>query len=389
MPTDEPRLEQALHDAAPDVQTFGVVAQVTRRRTRRARNRRITTAALALVALLAVGTITVLVTRDDCSSPHIATPSSKMHARVVTGGGSVNGDAGEVVDPARVSLSTDVHTLRPPMLVAPSGLMVASYDPGIEGVTPSHVVRINGADAEVVDFKARILSFAEGEGAVWVLTQNHDPTNGHHVPDTFLKRVSASGAPISMPLPPETDLVGPIAAVAGAVWVPVHDGVLQYSPKGTLVRHIPLREADHRVIAMVGKRAVVTDGGGLQSIDTASGVSTELLPPSGVIDVDSRTGWWLVDRGGDVLLGGPDPGNGRSLPRLPVGFHATGFSSSPTRTAVVGTIDGAPAIVLLNDRGVQATVVLENGGDGAALAWTNAHAVRAVSDGKLYEIEVP
>ena len=35
VPTDDPRLEQALHDAAPDVQTHGVVAQVTRRRTRR------------------------------------------------------------------------------------------------------------------------------------------------------------------------------------------------------------------------------------------------------------------------------------------------------------------------------------------------------------------
>ena len=72
MPTDDPRLEQALHDAAPTVPTSGVVTQVARRRTQRRRNRRLTAGALAVVAVLVVGTGTVLVTRDDSSSPHIA-----------------------------------------------------------------------------------------------------------------------------------------------------------------------------------------------------------------------------------------------------------------------------------------------------------------------------
>ena len=67
MPTDDhafddSRLEQALHDAAPTVPTSGVVTQVTRRRTQRRRNRRLTAGALAVVAVLVVGTGTVLVT---------------------------------------------------------------------------------------------------------------------------------------------------------------------------------------------------------------------------------------------------------------------------------------------------------------------------------------
>jgi hypothetical protein len=387
--TDDPRLEQALHAAAPPVAIDDVVAQVARRRTRRRRNRRVTAGALVAVALLGFGALTVVLSRDDGSSPHVATAGAGMRARVVTGGGTVTGDAGAIVEPARVTFDTDVHTLRPPMVATPSGLLVASYDDGIEGVAPSHLVRIDGTHAEVVDFLARILSIAEGEGARWVLTQNHEPTDGHHLPDTFLKRVAEGGAPISIMLPADTDPVGPIAAVAGAVWVPVRDGVLQYSPKATLVRHIPLPDADHRVVVLMGKRAVVTDGGGLQSIDTASGMPTALLPPSGVVDVDGRTGWSLVDRGGAVVVDAADPGDDRPLPRLPTGFQARGFTSSPTRTAVVGTVAGAPAIVLLDADGVRSTVVLEHAGERTAWAWSDEHTVRAVSDGSLFDIAVP
>src|SRR6478735_9145240 len=136
--TDDPRLERALHAAAPDVQTFGVVARVTRRRTRRARNRRITTAALALVALLVVGTITVLVTRDDGSSPHVAAPGARLQARVVRGDSAVRGDAGTTVTPTRVALDQDPRLLREPVLVGATALSVASYDPGADGVALSH-----------------------------------------------------------------------------------------------------------------------------------------------------------------------------------------------------------------------------------------------------------
>jgi len=240
VPTDDPRLEQALHDAAPDVATSDVVAQVTQRRTRRRRNRRLGAGALALVALLVIGTVTVVVTRDDGSTPHIASPGASLQARVVTGDGAVDDDAGATRTPARIELDQDPHLLRPPMSAGSKGLSIASYDPGVEGVTSSYVLRVDGSHVvDVVDLKARILSIAEGEGARWVLTQNWSVTTpGTTVPDTFLKRVTASGVPPSVQLPANADPVGPVAAVGGAVWVPVRDGVLEYDTQHALGRNL-------------------------------------------------------------------------------------------------------------------------------------------------------
>ena len=77
MPTDDPRIEQALHAAAPSVDRADVLARVTDRRVRRRRNRRLTAVASTLAVLLVVGAVTALLTRDDGSSPHIATPGSR------------------------------------------------------------------------------------------------------------------------------------------------------------------------------------------------------------------------------------------------------------------------------------------------------------------------
>jgi len=97
VPTDDSRLEQALRDAAPSVERAGVVAQVAERRVRRQRNRRLAAVASTLVLILVIGTVTVLLTRNNGSSPHIATPGSQLRARIVIGAGSVDGDAGKVV----------------------------------------------------------------------------------------------------------------------------------------------------------------------------------------------------------------------------------------------------------------------------------------------------
>ena len=89
------------------------------------------------------------------------------------------------------------------------------------------------------------MSIAEGEGARWALTQNLRPTGGT-LPDTFLKRIGAVGDPVSTQLPHDADPVGPIAAVGGAVWVPVRDGVLQYDPatrRATCAASRPARAA--------------------------------------------------------------------------------------------------------------------------------------------------
>jgi hypothetical protein len=396
--TDDPRLEQALRDAAPSVATSDVVAQVAQRRVRRRRNRRLGAGALVLAVLLVVGTATVLVTQDhDTSSPHIAAPGADLQARVVTGDGSIDGDAGSTRTPTHVVLDQDAHLLRAPVLVGATAFSVASYDPGPDGVALSHVVRIDGAHVlDVVDLKAHVLSIAEGEGARWVLTQNLRPTGVGTVPDAFLKRVTGPGTPPSVQLPLNADPVGPIAAVGGAVWIPLRDGVLQYDPSGAFVRRVALTDADRRWVAQVGKLAYVTDGSRLRSLDPSAGLGGDTVTYGPEIlglaaaGFDSR-----------VLLAAE--GGGREQARvtrtttrtpevtatLPDGFRPTGLAASTTRMWATGTVDGAPAIALLGARGVRATVVLENASDGAALAWTDTHTVRAVSGGDLYDIAVP
>ncbi|HLM18066.1 MAG TPA: hypothetical protein VK549_09620 [Acidimicrobiia bacterium] len=397
MPSDDARLEQALHDAAPDVETFGVVAQVTHRRTRRRRNRRIAAGALSAVVLLIVGTLAALATRDDGPSTHVAAPGARLEARVISGSDSVEDGAGTHRAPTVVALDRDAHLLRSPVLVGATAISVASYDPGADGAALSHVVRIEGSHVrDIVDFKARIVSIAEGEGARWALTQNLGAT-GSKVPDAFLKRISATGDPISTQLPVNADPVGPITAVGGAVWIPVRDGVLQYDANGTFIRKVTLAVASHRWIAQVGKLAYVTDGNHLRSLDV-SGSTNDTIDYGPEI-----LGLAAASFDGRVLLAAEGGGLeharvARALSRggpvevtasLPDGFMPDGLSSSTTRVWATGAVDGAPAIALLSERGVVATVVLENASDGAALAWTSAHVVRAVSDGELFEITVP
>jgi hypothetical protein len=398
VPTDDPRLEQALHDAAPTVETVGVVAQVTRHRTRRRRNRRITTGALALVALLVVGTITVLVTRDDGTSPHIAAPGARLQARVIDGDGVVDDSAGTLVTPTLVTLDQDPHLLRAPVLAGATAFSVASYDAGADGAALSHVVRIEGTDVrDIVDFKARILSIAEGEGARWALTQNLRASPGGRVPDTFLKRIDVAGDSLSTLLPLDADPVGPIAAVGGAVWVPVRDGVLQYGTNAQFVDKIDLPDAAHRWVAQVGKLAYVTDGTRLRSLAVTGGISDTLNYGPEILGLaaagfDGRV--LLAAEGGvsdHARVARATSGVGREeiTATLPDGLVPDGLAASTSRVWATGTVDGAPAIALLSDRGVIATVVLEHATDGAALAWTGAHTVRVVSDGKLFEITVP
>lgn len=396
MSTDDPRLEQALHDAAPPVASSGVVARIAQRRVRRRRNRRLGAGALVLVVLLAVGTVTALVTRDDdASSPHIAAPGAGLRARVVTGDGATGDGAGALVTPKHVVLDQDARLLRAPMVVGATALSVASYDPGPDGVALSHVVRIDGAQVrDIVDFKAHVLSIAEGEGARWALTQNLRTTGGK-VPDAFLKRIPAAGDPVSVQLPLNADPVGPIAAVGGAVWVPVRDGVLQYDPSGQYVRSIALADASSRWVAQVGKLASVTDGDRLRSLDPSAGLGRDTTSAG-----DQIIG--LAAAGFDSRMLLAAEGGGREHARvtrattrtsettttLPDGFRATGLAASTTRLWATGTVDGSPAIVLLGDGGPRATVVLENADDGA-LVWTDAHTVRAVSGGELFDIAIP
>lgn len=399
MPTDDARLERALHDLAPDVPTAGVVTEVARHRTRRRRTRRLAGGALAVVLLLVVGAVTVVATRDDTPSPHVAAPGARLQARVITGNGAVDGDAGSRTKPTPVVLDEDAHLLRAPVLAGTIGLSSASYDPGVEGVAVSHLVRIDDDKVyDIVTFRAtRVLSIAEGEGARWALTQNYETTGGR-IPDTFLKRIPASNAPVSIPLAQDTDPVGPIAAVGGAVWIPVRDGVLQFDSAGASVRKISLPDADRRWVAQVGKFAYATDGRDLYPLDVAGAKGDPITYGPAILGLAS------VDFDARVLLEGDDGVAEHArvaraqrvagqpvdvTATLPDGFVATGLSASTSRMWATGTVDGSAAIALLTDGGVGATVVLEGSSPGSALAWTSAHTVRAVSDGKLFDITIP
>ena len=72
---------------------------------------------------------------------------------------------------------------------------------------------------------------------------------------------------------------------------------------------------------------------------------------------------------------------------LPAGFQPLRLEASPTRLWVTGTVDGAPAIVLLGDAGVRATVVIQNARQ-AALVWSETNTVTAVTDGRMFTVDL-
>jgi len=175
----------------------------------------------------------------------------------------------------------------------------------------------------------------------------------------------------------------------------VRDGVLQYDPSGRFVRRVPLAEASHRWVAQVGKFAYATDGPRLRSLPVNGGPGDAITFGPEIAGLasagfDSRT---LVRADGVARVVRATSSSTSSTPEvtatLPGGFVPTGLAASTTRFWATGTVDGAPAIALLGDLGVEATVVLDHATDGAALAWTAPHTVRAVSDGELYDITVP
>ncbi len=72
---------------------------------------------------------------------------------------------------------------------------------------------------------------------------------------------------------------------------------------------------------------------------------------------------------------------------LPKGFAATTVTVADGRAWVTGTVDGAPAIVLLRGATCAASVVTENARE-ATLAWSGPDTVTAVTNGALFTIRV-
>jgi hypothetical protein len=396
VPADDLRLERALHEAAPVVDTAGALEQVARKRSRRRRTHRLGAVAAVLGVALVIGATAVLVARDDGSSPHVAVPPAGVSARVVTGDRAVSTTNGQVRLPRPAVLDAPTGTLRAPLYVGTATLSAASDDLDANGLPRSRVVRVDGSDVvDVADFKAQVISITEGEGARWALTRNPRATEGS-LPDTFLKRIGPVGDPVSHQLPIDADPVGPIAAVGGAVWVPVRDGVVQFdAADGHLVRRLDLPAAAHRWVGLAGKGAYVTDGGALRRLDPALGLADRVDVGPEIIGLAAR------GFDGRVLLRDEQGGTDRArvadavggnpvhiVTTLPAGFHADGLESSATRMWATGTVDGAPAIALLDDAGVHATVVFDNAPQ-ATLVWSARHTVTAVANGRLYELHVP
>jgi hypothetical protein len=393
VPTDDPRLEQALRDAAPVVGAVGVLDRVEAKRVHRRRQRRVVTAASALAVFVLLLVATALVVRDDPSPPQVAAPGAGMSAKVVTGDDARAEGRSET--PRAVALDTDPGVIVPPVSVGSASVSTASHDRGTDGQPLTHVVRIDGTHVvDVVNLKADVVSIAEGEGARWALTQNLRAADAT-IPDTFLKRIGTVGEPVSTLLPRDSDPVGPVAAVGGAVWVPVRDGVLQFDPvTASLIRKITLPNAETRFVAQVGKGAYATDGRVLRRLDPVAGLGDTVDFGTPIIGLaaagfDSR-----------VLLRNDQEGVERAQVAnavsseplrvtavLPAGFQPLRLEASPTRLWVTGTVDGAPAIVLLGDAGVRATVVIQNARQ-AALVWSAPETVTAVADGRLFTIDL-
>ena len=399
MPTDDTRLEQALRDAAPVVEPVGVLDRVAARRTRRRRSRRLATSASALLVVVLVIVTTVLVTRDDTSSPHVAAPGTRLSASVVTGDDATADGHDATVRP--VTLDTDPGVLLGPLYVTSTSLSSASHDRGTDAAPPTHVVRIDGSHVvDVVNFKAEIVSITAGEGARWALTRNPRAISVGE-PEVFLKRIGSDGKTVSQLLPSGSDPVGPIAAVGGAVWVPVRDGVLQCDvTDGHVVRLLALPPASARQVAAVGKTqaAYVTDGDSIRRLDPGVGLAESVRYGPDVLGLASAGFDSAVllrsERGSTegarvaraTTIAPIDPVEVTAV--LPAGFVPDRLEASPTRLWVTGTVDGAPAVALLENGGSVTTVVLHNA-RATALAWTAPHTVSAVTDGQLFTISVP
>ena len=311
----------------------------------------------------------------------------------------MSGDAGQVVTPQPVILDTDEGYLRGPLFVGPTALSVAAYDRTGDGsftFPPSRIVRVDGSTVvDRVDLKAEILSITEGEGARWAITRN-PPARDGSPPQTFLKRIAADGTVKSTSLPDGSVPNGPVAAAGGAVWVPVRDGVVQFDTNGERVRHLDLPVAETRTVAFIGKGAYVTDGGTIRRLDPGA-------PLGDVVDFGPDVlGLASVDFDGRALLrnetGGDDharlarglaPDPVQLVAVLPAGFHAESLAASATRVWATGTVDGAPAIVLLGTNRVRATVILPNAAPDTALVWSGPDTVTAATKGGLVRIPIP
>jgi hypothetical protein len=381
----EDQLQRALRTSAPRVSTTGVLEEVASKRARRRTRRRIELAAVAAI-VVATASLTVVLAGDRGPSTRVTTPAG----RVITGDAAVTGGAGTTRAPVPVALDPDQGYVRGPLVVRGATLSLAAYDHDDNGFhfPPSRIVRIDSRtfrEEGRTDLKAEILSIADGDGARWVVTRNPKPPNG--LPDAFLKRIGPDGGVQSTLLPPGSDPVGRIAVGAGAVWIPLRDGVLRYDTTALqFTARYDLAPSDTRVVAFT-THVVATDRGDLVALrpdGTVGGLSAGTLNRDRVVALTTSSGGDLlrltVSRTSSQASVGSE--------RLPRGFTAATLTASNGRVWVEGTVGGSPAVVLLREDGpIQATIVLDDAHD-ASFAWVRSDTVLAVSNGVLLRIDL-
>jgi hypothetical protein len=390
VPIREEQLERSMRAAAPHVSTVGVLDRVAEKRVRRRTVRRIEAGALAALLIVALSTTVVLV-GDDNHAARVAAPGG----RVITGAGAVTPQAGAARAPVPIALDPDQGYVRGPLVVSGSTLSLAAYDHhgGSFSFPPSRIVRLDNRtfrEQGRTDLRAEILSIADTDGARWLVTRNPEPPNG--LPDAFLKRIGADGAVDSKLLPFGSDPVGDVVVGAGLVWIPVRDGVLRYDAATTqFVSKTLLPAADQRVVAIVNGSVLVTNGNQVAAFQGPDLSHPVFLYGDGGGEVIGLTGvgttlWTLIrasSRTGAVLVGVP-PGQKIDLPDP---FVPASLASLDGRVWVEGTVNGAPAVVLVDRDSIRATVVLDDGRD-ASFAWVSDDTVLAVSSGTLLRIDL-
>ena len=207
-----------------------------------------------------IGATAVLVTRDDGSSPHVAAPRQRLSARVVTAR-AVDATIGRVRDaPARRCSMPTRRAARTAVTSGPRRCRRRATTAAPTGcrVHARRADRRHPRDRRRRTSRPRSISIADGEGARWALDPQppgHRRHPARHVPQAHRTR-SAIRCRTQLRRSTPTRS-GPIAAVGGAVWVPVRDGVLQFdAADGTSSRHLALPAAAHRWVALVGQGCV-------------------------------------------------------------------------------------------------------------------------------------
>ena len=398
MPTVDDRLEQlfvaAAVEPATDADVFGAVARKRhqRRTWRVARN-----VGVAVVTVLVLaGSLAWLATDHGTESAVAPTTRDSVASRKL-------GDAWLGAEP--VALTPDLGYVRGPLLQSGEYLEVAAYDRDGAGfrVPPSRVVRLDttGRVLDDVVLQGEILSFADGEGARWVVTHDADNVKDRQY---RVKRIAVDGNPQSNAFPRGVEPTGPIVAAGGAAWVPIEGGVLRFDTATGAYRDEVSLPGWNRIRLVRFGNAVYAYSAFQTQLAQLDGTST--APPA-IVSGDASlvsvaatdTGLWALTRsGGRAVIAPLNPISGAFDARtsgvtLPRRFVASELQASGDAVWVTGTLtDSQKALLRLDtrDHGVvqHSRLVMFRAPNGSTMLGTAGNDVLVAADGVLYRVNL-